>query len=248
MATHPYQQQRREFIPTCMDNCRCLLRNLPSQSRGLSVLHKHCMLRSRLELCGWSCLTDDDVCCRYELGYRAEFLWQGTSDFTAWLAAPACLALQRALQPERITSYNHSLVKEATSMLQQAWGTQLALGIAPDGSTAGLVAIQLPWPLHIPSSGDDRSSSSSSTVAKVHVAVNGVKAGSEESAGGPTGSQGPTPADAARLNLFLREQCSIEVPVACVAGMLFTRISAQIYNNMSDYERLRDAVLQLRLS
>lgn len=182
---------------------------------------------------------------RYELGYRAEFLWQGTSDFTAWLAAPACLAVQRALQPERITSYNHSLVKEATSMLQQAWGTQVALGIAPDGSTAGLVAIQLPWPLNIPSSSSS-SSNRSSTVPKVQVAINGVKAGSEESADGPTGSQGPTPADAARLNLFLREQCSIEVPVACVAGVLFTRISAQIYNNVADYERLRDEVLQLR--
>lgn len=184
--------------------------------------------------------------CRYELGYRAEFLWQGTSDFTAWLAAPACLALQRALQPQRITTYNHNLVKAATEMLLKAWGTTVALGISAGGSTAGLVAIQLPWPLSIQSSsrGSGHGGNSSSTASKpaVRVAVNGVRAGDGE---GGKGS-GPTAADAVALNRLLREQYTIEVPVACVSGVLFCRISAQIYNSMSDYERLRGVVSGLR--
>jgi hypothetical protein len=180
---------------------------------------------------------------------RAEFLWQGTADFTAWLAAPACLELQRALQPRRITSYNHDLARHATVMLLSAWGTKMALGISAGGSTAGLVAIELPWPLQIPS----RSSSSSTAAATtVRVAVNGIQHGNSTSSatsdnkGSDSGNSGPTPGDAAALNLLLREQYSIEVPVACVSGLLFTRISAQIYNTMGDYERLRDVMLGLR--
>ena len=192
---------------------------------------------------GLPLLLDADLqrftCCRYELGYRAEFLWQGTSDFTAWLAAPACLAVQRALTPAAITTYNHHLAKEATNMLLEAWGTQLAVGIAPDGTTAGLVAIQLPWPLHI------NDSSAGGEAERSLVAVNRVTSSQDPEAGSP-GRRGPTPADAAALNLLLRERYSIEVPVACVSGVLFTRISAQIYNSMQDYERLRDVVLQLR--
>jgi isopenicillin-N epimerase len=183
---------------------------------------------------------------RYELGYRAEFLWQGTSDFTAWLAAPACLELQRALQPLRVTSYNHSLARQAAQMLLQAWGTNVSLGISADGRTAGLVAIELPWPLNIRST-DSSAGSSTTSAPAVHVAINGVKADSDDSAGtGGSSSKGPMPADAAALNLLLREQYKIEVPVAFVAGRLYTRISAQIYNSIADYERLRDVVSGLR--
>jgi selenocysteine lyase/cysteine desulfurase len=196
------------------------------------------------------------VATRYELGMRAEFLWQGTADFTAWLAASACLELQRALQPQRITTYNHDLARRATAMLLSAWGTSTALGIATDGSTAGLVAIELPWPLQIP----PRSSSSNSTAeasTAVRVAVNRVQPSSSTvsvpddakgSDGKGSSERGPTPADAAALNLLLREQYSIEVPVACVSGLLFTRISAQIYNTMADYGRLRDVICGLRSS
>lgn len=175
------------------------------------------------------------VRCRYELGYRAEFLWQGTSDFTAWLAAPACLAVQHALRTQAITAYNHSLCREACRYLQEAWATSLALGISADGSTAGLVAIELPWPLDI---------RCSSAAAAPHVAVNGMLAGS--TGDGQQPGTGPSQADAAALNLLLRRQHKIEVPVACVAGTLFVRISAQIYNSMDDYIRLRDVVSGLR--
>jgi hypothetical protein len=151
--------------------------------------------------------------------------------------------VQRALRPQSITAYNHSLCREACRVLQEAWRTSLALGISADGSTAGLVAIELPWPLDVrgSSGGGGGAGSSSSAAAAPRVAVNGVL--DKEQQGG-----GPTPADATALNLLLREQHSIEVPVACVAGKLFARISAQIYNSVEDYVRLKDVVSSLRLS
>lgn len=123
-------------------------------------------------------------------------------------------------------------------MLLEAWGTKVVLGISADGSTAGLVAIELPWPLRVQSH-----SSSSDAPPAVRVAVNGVRNGE---GGEGEGEEGPAAEDAAALNLFLRQKYSIEVPVACVSGMLFARISAQIYNSMPDYVRLKDVVLSLR--
>ena len=36
----------------------------------------------------------------------------------------------------------------------------------------------------------------------------------------------------------------MQVPVKCVDGKLYVRISAHIYNEMKDYERLAEAVLE----
>jgi selenocysteine lyase/cysteine desulfurase len=191
---------------------------------------------------------------RYGLGYRAEFLWQGTADFSAWLAAPSCIALQRALTTSRITAYNHGLVKRAAAMLAAAWGTGQVVGVAADGVTAGLVAVRMPWPLAMPSTSSSRHSRHSSAAADEQLPLAAVRVNSaqqqadaDKAAAAADGSPAPpTPDDAAALNLLLRRQHRIEVPVAAVAGLLWCRISAQVYNSMADYERLRDVVLGLK--
>ena len=48
--------------------------------------------------------------------------------------------------------------------------------------------------------------------------------------------------DAARLRDALLFEDHIEVGVKSLAGRLWVRIAAQIYNEMSDYERLGEAV------
>lgn len=37
-----------------------------------------------------------------------------------------------------------------------------------------------------------------------------------------------------------------QVPIACWGGRLWVRISAQLYNELADYQRLADAVCELR--
>jgi selenocysteine lyase/cysteine desulfurase len=39
----------------------------------------------------------------------------------------------------------------------------------------------------------------------------------------------------------------IEVPVKCVQGRLYVRLSAHLYNQLSDYERLADAMHRIAL-
>merc|ERR1711933_60473 len=49
-------------------------------------------------------------------------------------------------------------------------------------------------------------------------------------------------AEAVQNALFKR---NVEVPVKVLSGRLYVRISAHIYNELADYEVLRDAVLEL---
>jgi isopenicillin-N epimerase len=55
-------------------------------------------------------------------------------------------------------------------------------------------------------------------------------------------SAGSTPADATKLRLQLLVEDRIEVPVHAWRGRLWTRVSAQVYNERSDVERLAEAV------
>ena len=55
---------------------------------------------------------------------------------------------------------------------------------------------------------------------------------------------GTTPDDATRLRLSLLEDDRIEVQLHAWRGRLWTRVSAQVYNDLSDVERLADAVLR----
>jgi isopenicillin-N epimerase len=57
---------------------------------------------------------------------------------------------------------------------------------------------------------------------------------------------GATPADAAAIHDRLIDAFGVEVPVTALAGALWLRISAQIYNEPADYHRLAAAVQALR--
>lgn len=189
----------------------------------------------------------------YGCGFRTEFLWQGTNDMTAWLAAKACISVLQLLQPEQVSRYNHNLVKQGATLLQQTWGTSLILGIGTDGSTAGMVAVQMPWPIALvsssTSSNKDRCNPNQDNPAAAVTQVNsGQVVVHKELQPGKSAEElsAPTADAAVALNKLLRNEYKIEVPVACVAGMLWCRISAQIYNSLQDYQRLADVVQQLK--
>lgn len=61
----------------------------------------------------------------------------------------------------------------------------------------------------------------------------------------PCSGRPPSAQLAGSVHAALRSRHAIEVPVAYAAGRLWCRISAQIYNELADYRRLAEAVLQL---
>jgi isopenicillin-N epimerase len=60
------------------------------------------------------------------------------------------------------------------------------------------------------------------------------------------GFEGQDRAAALALNDRLWREHGVEVPIIPFGGSLWVRISAQIYNEMSDYRRLADALQALR--
>jgi isopenicillin-N epimerase len=79
-------------------------------------------------------------------GFPREFGWQGTRDFSAWLAAPKALEFLAEIGLERVMAYNHALAVWAQSNLCQRWDVQ---PISPaDGHMLGSMAtVPLPPPL-----------------------------------------------------------------------------------------------------
>ena len=79
----------------------------------------------------------------YGDGYAKEFDWQGTRDFSAWLAVPAALQFLRELGPQRVIEHNHRLAGWAHRMLVEGLGIEPATPL--DGSCLTCMAsIRLP--------------------------------------------------------------------------------------------------------
>ena len=61
-------------------------------------------------------------------GFKADFLWPGTCDWTAWAAVPTALAVQRAWGFGKMRRYNHELLHSALHLLGQAFPVPVVLG------------------------------------------------------------------------------------------------------------------------
>ena len=80
---------------------------------------------------------------RFGDGFEPEFDWQGTRDFSAWLAVPAALDFLRQLGLERVIAHNHALATWAHHLLVQGLGVEPATPL--DGSCITCMAtVRLP--------------------------------------------------------------------------------------------------------
>jgi isopenicillin-N epimerase len=79
-------------------------------------------------------------------GFAAEFSWQGTRDFSAWLAIPAALEFLGGLGWELVREHNHALAVWTQQMLCERWGVE---PLSPlDGRLLGsMCTLRLPPPL-----------------------------------------------------------------------------------------------------
>ena len=95
-------------------------------------------------MCTLACLSGDSlrVAVRCWQGFQGEWLWQGTSDMSAWLSAPAALYVVSCIGREKWMQHNSTLLKEAADLLRKAFGTEHAL--SADGPYACMAAVELP--------------------------------------------------------------------------------------------------------
>jgi isopenicillin-N epimerase len=89
----------------------------------------------------------------YGEGFSAEFALSGTSDPTAWLAAPSSISLLGGIGWDRIRGYGQALVRYGQRVVCDAVGTE---PIVPDSMTAMMTLVPMP-----PGVADDRAAAES---------------------------------------------------------------------------------------
>jgi isopenicillin-N epimerase len=129
-------------------------------------------------------------------GFPQEFDWQGTRDYSAWLAVEAALDFVQAFGAARYRQHLHDQAQQAAALLCAHWQVRLPAA----EQFAAMVSLPWPWP--------------------------------EEA----------TADNAKRWHDRLWKEHRVEVPVLPINGQLWLRISAQIYNELSDYEALARAL------
>ena len=155
----------------------------------------------------------------YNLGYEHEFLYQGTRDESNLMTIPVAIDFYENIGPSRIQEYNSSLMQWASKHLSDLWKTRVLI---PSTQSAPFMScIQLPfnWP----------------TSYCTLVPTNG------------------NPKKSLKLQLvcnhiveIIRDKYQINTKMFPVQDEMYVRISAQIYNEKSDYIALGEAVQCLR--
>lgn len=136
----------------------------------------------------------------HDAGFPHEFDWQGTRDYSSWLAVTAALDFLDALGVERYRQYLRELAGNAARLLADAWGMALPF---PESAIGAMATLPL--------------------------------------------KGAATPENAAALHEQLWNEQRIEVPVMAFNGRLWVRISAQIYNDISDYAVLAEAIRRISI-
>ncbi|WP_410813057.1 aminotransferase class V-fold PLP-dependent enzyme [Micromonospora sp. 067-2] len=104
--------------------------------RGTALLAVAAQWRERLEplVVSWE----------QDAGFPARVEWQGTLDYTSWLAAPAGLFTLRSLGVERVRAHNAALVAYGQRVVGDALGVRPAQLPDPGGPGVALRLIPLP--------------------------------------------------------------------------------------------------------
>ncbi|KAI8925869.1 pyridoxal phosphate-dependent transferase [Entophlyctis helioformis] len=85
-------------------------------------------------------------------GMHAEFVWQGTQDYSAQLSLATAISFFRWIGPEKIMSRNRALARRAGKMLAEVWATDL---LTTDMDMFGcMVTVGVPDRFVNPASGD----------------------------------------------------------------------------------------------
>jgi len=165
-------------------------------------------------------------------GFLSRFLWDGCRDYAAQLSMPAIAAYWTATSVDNVRAEMQVNLKEGVRILLSRWhpGACSDGGDGADASCvekhsaeAGLTLV--PLEMHAPQ------------MALVRL-PNHISGGGEG-----TSSEQRNSTDAKRVQDFLYSH-NIEVPIKCIRGVLYARISVHVYNTADEFERLALAALK----
>lgn len=149
----------------------------------------------------------------YNDGFQSAFMWLGLQDYSPWLTLTHCIAYWEHQGVADCRTYMHTLAQAAVERLYTTWGMADDLAAAQHFPMHKRHAMRL---VRLPPS-----------------SVFGVDT---------SGTALMTSAHAKFVQDTLHHAHAIEVPIKCVDGALYARVSAHMYNSLADYDRLAQAV------
>ncbi|KAI9916117.1 hypothetical protein PsorP6_018210 [Peronosclerospora sorghi] len=147
---------------------------------------------------------------------QSAFLWTGLQDYSAWLALPQCLAFWQRQNVEQTRVYMKTLVQQGAELLYSEW------------NMADHLSRERAYPVH------KRHAMRLVQLPTLRTLCGGIKV--DET------NPNSTSLDAKRVQDTLHSTHQIEVPVKCIDGRLYVRLSAHVYNCLEDFHKLALAV------
>ncbi|GAX74265.1 hypothetical protein CEUSTIGMA_g1714.t1 [Chlamydomonas eustigma] len=200
-------------------------------------------------------------------GFTSDFIWDGCRDYAPFLGVSSALGMWQALGFDRCRTYCQNLLRDAVDLLTTAWRSRT---LAPPEMCANMALIALPeklaeaaeqYILRASSLHSDNAVSGSASDHALHlqevsgdgvedVARDGVEDKTRDGVKDVTSRQIPwtgaaTSTDAKLVQDILHHRFCIECPVKCIQGILYVRVSVQIYNEMGDYQKLGKAIKEV---
>lgn len=146
-------------------------------------------------------------------GYLSRFMWDGCRDYAAQLALPTVLDFWEKAHPPLVRSWIRSKLTDGITILAELWHNDCKMESWPGTVTLGPLSVQSPMAL-----------------VKLPRHICG------------TSDHPKTSAHAKHVQDYLYFH-GIEVPVKCINGILFVRLSCHIYNELREYDQLGQTML-----
>jgi isopenicillin-N epimerase len=161
-------------------------------------------------------------------GFTSDFIWDGCRDYSPVLAIPQTLRWWRAIGARRAGDYMSATLAGGVAALLARWRTHT---LVPLAMCSNMALVRLP--VDTPPGAASASCAAPAALADVAALL----------ARHPPAADGPaTSADAKEWQDWLHFEARVEVPVKCIQGCLYVRISAHVYNVAADYDTLANAV------
>ena len=158
-------------------------------------------------------------------GFTSNFIWDGCRDYSPVLALPHTLRWWRAVGAQRGADHMRATLAAGVAALLARWQTHT---LAPLAMCSNMALVRLP--------ADEAPGAARCSVPAATAPLSELL-----SRHPPADDGAATSAHAKAWQDWLYEQ-GVEVPIKCIQGLLYVRITAHVYNDAADYEALAAAV------
>jgi len=151
-------------------------------------------------------------------GYLSRFVWDGCRDYSATLSLPIICDYWKSANVDMVRAMMQRNLKEGVRILVSQWH-----GVIDESNNLDDFTL-VPLEMHAP------------MMALVRL---------PDDISGVSSKERKTSTDAKRLQDYFYDN-HIEVPIKCINGILYARVSCHVYNEVREFERLAEVALKYK--